>query len=490
MASHAKPAGSGTKRIKGKIIILEDRCKGCDFCVEHCPRDVLGISTQFNEKGYHPPEVINEENCTFCGLCERICPDFAIYITTEEEVEEVKPEVKKVYANRNKNLPIVKSTMKGEFFMQGDIACAEGAIAAGCRFFGGYPITPASEIAERMAYRLPMLDGVFIQFEDEIASMASIIGASFAGMKSFTATSGPGISLMTENIGLGMMMEAPCVVVNVQRGSPSTGLPTSWGQSDMMQAKWGSHGDYGSISLCPKSPQEIFDLTIRAFNLAEKYRLPVFIMTDAIVGHMTEKVVIPPVEEIEIFDRKYTNKSTDKYLPYEIGKSMIPDFAKAGDGYRYHTTGLTHDERGYPDMTEQCQKSVVTRLVEKITKNIDDIMMIEEIDIEGADVIVVCYGITARTVIPAIEKAKKKGIKVGYMRLITVWPFPEQRIKELSRKCAGFVVPELNLGQIALEVERCAFPDARTKGVTHAGGGIHDFNDIVKAIEEVAHGKK
>ncbi|HHI87903.1 MAG TPA: 2-oxoacid:acceptor oxidoreductase subunit alpha [Candidatus Cloacimonetes bacterium] len=381
------------------------------------------------------------------------------------------------------------SRLHGEFFMQGDIACAEGAVAAGCRFFGGYPITPASEIAERMAMRLPLLDGVFIQYEDEIASMAGILGASWAGVKSMTATSGPGISLMNENIGLGMMMETPCVVVNVQRGSPSTGLPTSWGQSDMMQARWGSHGDYGSISLCPNSPQEFFDLTITAFNFSEKYRLPVFLMADALVGHMTEKVIIPPVEELNIINRRYTNKKTNEYLPYEYGEDLIPDFAKAGDGYRYHTTGLTHDKRGYPDMSFECQNECVPRLVNKIKTHIDDISLIEERDIEGADVIVVSYGISSRTALPAIEMAKKKGIKVGYLRLITVWPFPEEKIRELAKNVAGFVVPELNLGQVALEVERCACKNAMTKCVPHPGGGIHKFEDIVQVIEEVAHGK-
>ncbi len=380
-----------------------------------------------------------------------------------------------------------KSKLHGEFFMQGDIASAEGAVSAGCRFFGGYPITPASEIAERMAYRLPLLDGVFVQFEDEIASMASILGASWAGVKSMTATSGPGISLKLENIGLGIMMEVPCVIVNVQRGGPSTGLPTLWGQSDMMQARWGSHGDYMTIALCPKSPQEMFDLTIVAFNYAEKYRLPVFILTDAIVGHMTEKVIVPPVEEIEIFDRRYTTKSPGEYKPYEIGENMVPDFAKAGDGYRYHSTGLTHDERGYPVMTEKCQLESIPRLINKIKDQADDIILLEERDTGDADVIVVAYGITARTVVPAIEKAKKKGIKVGLLRLITAWPFPEKRIRELAQKVKGFVVPELNMGQMVLEVERCAIKWASVKSVPHPGGGIHDFNVVCKAIEEVAY---
>ena len=384
-----------------------------------------------------------------------------------------------------------KSNFHGEYFVQGNIACAEGAISAGCRFFGGYPITPASEVAERMAHRLPQLDGVFIQFEDEIASMASILGASWAGSKSMTASSGPGISLMLENIGLGMMMETPCVIVNVQRGSPSTGLPTTWGQSDMMQARWGSHGDYGSISLAPKSPQEFYDLTVVAFNLSEKYRLPVFVMSDAIVGHMTEKVIIPPVEELEIIDRKYTTKKPGHYNPYTIEPGQwVPDFAKVGDGHLFHSTGLTHDERGYPDMSEKCHVNLVGRLLDKINKNRDDIIMLEERDIEGADVVVVSFGITSRTVIPSIEKAKKKGIKVGYLRLITVWPFPDQYIKELSRKIGGFVVPEINMGQIVLEVERCAGGNCKTISLPHPGGGLHKTEDVVNAIQEAANARK
>lgn len=382
-----------------------------------------------------------------------------------------------------------QSNLHGEFFLQGNVACAEAAVSAGCRFFGGYPITPASEIAERMAFRLPQVGGAFVQFEDEIGSMASILGASWAGVKSMTASSGPGISLMLENIGLGIMMEAPCVIVNVQRGSPSTGLPTSWGQSDMMQARFGSHGDYGVIALAPKSPQEYFDLTVKAFNFSEKYRLPVFVMSDAVVGHMTEKVVIPPVEELEIIDRKYTDKKPEDYHPYEIKKGdWVPDFAKAGDGYLYHSTGLTHDHRGYPDMSEKCHVQLVNRLIDKIKKNIDDISMVEERDLEGADVIVVSYGITSRTVVPGINLAKKKGIKVGYLRLITVWPFPEQKIRDLAKKVKGFVVPEINMGQVVIDVERCA-GCVKTISVPHPGGGLHKPEDIARAIEEVAYAK-
>jgi len=316
------------------------------------------------------------------------------------------------------------SKLHGEFFMQGDVACAEGALAAGCRFLGGYPITPATEIAERMAFRLPILDGVFIQFEDEIASMAGILGASWGGVKSLTSTSGPGISLMNENIGLGMMMEIPCVIVNVQRAGPSTGLPTTYAHGDIMQARFGSHGDYGVIALSPKSPQEMFDLTVVAFNYSEKYRMPVFVLADSVVGHMTEKVVIPRVEELEIFDRVYTSKKPGEFKPYELDGKNVPDFARAGDGYRFHATGLTHDDRGYPDMTEEAQLKCVPRLQTKISEHADDIILLEEKNTEDAEVIVVAYGITSRTIQPSIEQARKSGIKVGMLRPKTIWPFP------------------------------------------------------------------
>lgn len=376
--------------------------------------------------------------------------------------------------------------LKGVYFMQGDIACAEAALLAGCRFFAGYPITPASEIAERLSYRLPVFEnGAFIQMEDEIASMAAILGGSWAGVKSMTATSGPGFSLMNENLGLGYMMEVPCVVVNVQRGSPSTGLPTHWGQSDMMQAKFGTHGDVGVIGLCPKSPQELFDLTITAFNLSETYRLPVIILTDAIVGHMTERVIIPDIREIKIVDRKYTNAPSEKYLPYKPDKNLVPPFAKAGDGYAIHTTGLTHNEKGYPDMSERAHIENVTRIVDKIQKNKDKIIMLEEIDLEECDVVVVAYGITARTVVPGIELARKKGIRVGILRLITAWPFCDEKIKELSKRVSGFVVAELNLGQMVREVERFS-GNCRVRALTHPGGGFHKPEDIMNAILEVA----
>jgi 2-oxoglutarate ferredoxin oxidoreductase subunit alpha len=318
--------------------------------------------------------------------------------------------------------------------------------------------------------------------EDELASMAAVVGASWTGSKSLTVTSGPGFSLMMENIGLGAMMETPCVVVNVQRGGPSTGLPTMTGQADMMQARWGSHGDYELIALSPESPQEAFDLTIDAFNLSELYRVPVMFMMDECVGHMTEKVVIPPAEEIEIVQRKLTTEPPGQYLPYKVNGNYVPDFARAGDGYRFHTTGLTHDERGYPVMSADCQEKCVRRLLDKITKNADKIVRFDEEDTDGADVVVVSYGITARVARMGIDMARKAGVKVGVMRLIVVWPFPEKRIRELAGKIGAFVVPEINYGQIVLEVERCAAGQAAAVCVPHGGGGVHDPKDICDAI--------
>jgi 2-oxoglutarate ferredoxin oxidoreductase subunit alpha len=285
-----------------------------------------------------------------------------------------------------------------------------------------------------------------------------------------------------ENIGLAAMMETPCVVVNVQRGGPSTGLPTMVGQGDMMQAKWGSHGDYELIAMSPQSPQEAFDLTIDAFNLSETYRVPVMFMMDECVGHMTEKVVIPPAENVEIEPRVLTDAKPGEYLPYKVNGRPIPDFARAGDGYRFHTTGLTHDERGYPVMSAECQETNVRRLIDKIRANADQIIRIEEEDIEGAEVVVLAYGITARVTRMAIDMARRKGVKVGFIRLVVVWPFPERRVAELAGQIAAFVVPEINYGQIALEVERCAAGKCPTVLVPHGGGGVHDPKAILEAI--------
>ena len=379
-----------------------------------------------------------------------------------------------------------KGVLTGEYYLDGDHACTEGALAAGCRFFAGYPITPSTEVAERFCARIPMVGGLFIQMEDELASMAAIVGAAWGGKKTMSVTSGPGFSLMMENLGLAVMMETPCVLVNVQRGGPSTGLPTMVGQADMMQARWGSHGDYEIIALSPASPQDSFDYTIKAFNLAERYRVPVLVMMDECVGHMTEKVVIPKADEIDIVPRRLTKLPPQKYLPYHPNDDLVPDMIVAGEGYHIHSTGLTHDEKGYPAMKANTQHTLVNRLVDKIRKNVDDIVEIEEDQTEDADIIVMAYGITSRVTMPAIFKARKNGMKVGYIKMVTVWPFPEKRVRELAAKAKAFVMPEINLGQVVLELERVVAGKAKVLHVPHAGGWVHDPEDIYNVILEAA----
>ncbi|MCX5853051.1 MAG: 2-oxoacid:acceptor oxidoreductase subunit alpha, partial [Deltaproteobacteria bacterium] len=299
-----------------------------------------------------------------------------------------------------------KAVLTGTYFMNGDHACCEGALAAGCRFFAGYPITPATEIAERMSRRLPEIGGLYIQMEDEIASMAAILGASWGGVKAMTGTSGPGFSLMMENIGLGICTETPCVVCNVQRSGPSTGLPTLVGQGDMMQARWGSHGHYEVIVLAPSSPQEMFDFTIRAFNLSEQYRIPVIIMADEVIGHMNERVVIPPEGEIERVERRKPRVPPGDYLPYRPDQDGVAPMANCGEGYRIHITGLTHDERGYPGMNAETQAQMVNRLIQKIVKNRDRIIRTENLYLDDAEVVVVAYGISARSARQAVRDAR------------------------------------------------------------------------------------
>jgi 2-oxoglutarate ferredoxin oxidoreductase subunit alpha len=381
-----------------------------------------------------------------------------------------------------------KGVLTGSHFLDGDHACSEGALAAGCRFVAGYPITPSTEVVERIASRFPHVGGMFIQMEDEIASSIAIQGAVWGGKKAMTVTSGPGFSLMMEHIGLAAMTETPCVFVDVQRAGPSTGLPTQPAQGDMMQARWGSHGDYGIIALSPNSPQECFDLTIRAFNLSEQYRVPVMFMMDECVGHMTERVVIPPADRIEITPRRFYSGPKSEYIPYGTNGDLVPDIVKAGDGYNIHVTGLTHDERGYPSMTVQTQEKLIPRLVNKIKHNADNIVDIVEDKVEGAEVVVVTYGITSRTAIPAIEQARREGIKVGHLRLVVVWPFPEKRVRELASTVKAFVVPELNLGQMVYEVERCVAGRSRVELVGHAGGTVHNPRDIYHVIKNCSKG--
>ncbi len=378
-----------------------------------------------------------------------------------------------------------KNVLTGSHYLDGNHACAEGAIAAGCKFFAGYPITPSTEIAERVSRRFPLLGGIFIQMEDELASMNAILGAAWGGKKSMTCTSGPGFSLMMENFGLGIMLETPCVLVNVQRGGPSTGLPTLPGQADMMQARWGSHGDYEVIALAPDSPQESFELAIHAFNLSEKYRMPVLIMTDECVGHMTEKVVIPPADTIELVERRFTDKKPGEARPYDpVDNGGPPPMLPVGEGHRFHVTGLTHDERGYPVINAEAHEKNVRHLIDKIANNVDDIIWLEEKDVDGADVVVMAYGISSRVMQPAIAKARKEGIKVGQIKMVTVWPFPEKRVRELAAKVKALVMVEMNYGQVFLEMDRCAAGKCKTVLVGHAGGTVHKPEVIYKAIKE------
>jgi len=379
-----------------------------------------------------------------------------------------------------------RGVLTGAHFLSGNEATCEGALAAGCRFVAGYPITPSTDIVERIASRFPTLGGTFIQMEDEIASSIAILGAVWAGQKAMTVTSGPGFSLMMEHIGLAAISETPCVIVDVQRGGPSTGLPTLPGQADLMQARWGSHGDYEIIALAPNSPQESFEMTIEAFNLAEQWRVPVFLMADECVGHMVEKVVIPPAEEIEIYPRRYTKQPPDQYMPFRAGADLVPEMARAGQGYNLHVTGLTHDERGYPVINAACQEQLVRRLVDKIRLHADEIVSCEEYGLEDCEIVLVSFGITSRIAFRALQLARKEGLRVGMLRLRTIWPFPETRVRELAQRVGAFVVAEMNLGQMVYEVERCAAGKARTLLAPHAGGTVHSPAQILELIRKAA----
>jgi 2-oxoglutarate ferredoxin oxidoreductase subunit alpha len=368
-------------------------------------------------------------------------------------------------------------------FEQGDIACTYGALLAGCTFFGGYPITPATETAEAMSQLMPKVGGVYIQMEDEIASISAVIGASWAGVKSMTATSGPGFSLMMENIGYACMTETPCVVVNVQRSGPSTGQPTMAAQGDMLQARWGTHGDHEIIAFSPSSVQEVMDLTIHSFNMAEKYRTPVMLMMDADVGHMREKIVIP--DEVKIEDRVPATIEKGEYVPFRTGYthkgSLVPEFAPFGSGYKTYVTGLTHDERGLP-VTDNAEvhTRIVTRMMEKITRDREKITMFEEKYMDDADMAVVAYGITARSALTAVEMARKKGIKAGYLRMISVWPFPIKEIERIGQTVKKIYVPEMNLGQMVHPIRE--YSCAECVPVSKIGGEVHQPKEILEAM--------
>ena len=377
--------------------------------------------------------------------------------------------------------------MVEEQFVLGNEACALGAIAAGCRFFAGYPITPSTEIAEKMSYLLPKYGGTFIQMEDEIASVGTIIGASWSGLKSMTATSGPGISLMQENIGYGFMTETPIVIVNVQRGSPSTAQPTMSAQADMMQVRWGSHGDYEPIALAPSSVQEFFDFTVEAFNLSEKYRLPVTILADEVVGHMREKLIIP--DKVDIVTRTMP-ELTDDYLPFDAPENGTTPMPAFGEGYNIHVTGLTHDERGYPDTNNpETHHNLVQRLCDKVLKNREDICSVKKEFWDDADIIIVSCGSPYRSVGAAIKMAREEGIKVGSLKINTPWPFPEDEVKIIAEDVGDIIVPEMNLGQMVHEVERVVAGKANVHLIGKIGGVLHKPEEILAKIKEINEGE-
>jgi 2-oxoglutarate ferredoxin oxidoreductase subunit alpha len=357
-------------------------------------------------------------------------------------------------------------------FWQGNTACAEGALAAGCNFFGGYPITPSTEVAEHMAVKLPKKNGVFIQMEDEIASMAAIIGAAWTGARSMTATSGPGFSLMMENIGYAVMTETPCVIVNIQRGGPSTGQPTMAAQGDMLQCRFGSHGDYSIIALCPSSVQEMYTLTAKAFNLADRYRVPVFLMADEIVGHMREKITVP--DTVEKVPRRELEKGV---LPFYPEHDLVPGFATFGKGHGVHVTGLTHDERGYPCATNvRLHHNLVKRLVDKVENARHDVADYEVIN-PDAEQVFIAYGAPVRAVQQVLHDNPDKNI--GFLQIRTVWPFPEFALKEF-RNARRFLVPELNFGQMVREIERHA--KVPVVSIPKLGGDLHLPSELAAAL--------
>ncbi len=377
--------------------------------------------------------------------------------------------------------PVVK-------LLQGNEACAEAAIAAGCRFFGGYPISPSSEIAEHMSVRLPQVGGRFIQMEDEIAAMGSILGAAMTGAKAMTATSGPGYSLKQENIGYAVMAEIPCVIVNVRRGGPSTGLPTLPAQADVMQARGGTHGDHPAVALAPASVREVYDETIRAFNISERFRVPVTVLIDEIIAHMRERIVLPDPGEITLWERPRPAVPPEQYLPYGDTPTGVPPMADFGAGYRHHVTGLYHDARGLPKDSPDLVDALQRRLMRKIELGLLDIQKYEEVSLalEEARLAVVAYGASARSAKAAIRMARAKGISVGMLRPVTLWPFPEDPIAALAKRMRHILVVEMNLGQVALEVERVARGLCPIHRVNRVTGEPIPPEQILEKIEEAA----
>ncbi|WP_448382279.1 2-oxoacid:acceptor oxidoreductase subunit alpha [Desulfosoma sp.] len=372
-----------------------------------------------------------------------------------------------------------------QVLLQGNEAMVEGALAAGCTFFAGYPITPATEISEVMSVKLPAVGGTFIQMEDEIASMGAIIGASLAGAKSMTATSGPGFSLMQENLGFACVAEVPCVVVNVMRGGPSTGLPTNVAQGDVMQARWGTHGDHPIIVLAVSTTKDCFDITVKAFNLAEKYRTPVIILSDEVVAHTREKVRIPHPEEVEVVDRIRPNMPPEWYIPYEDNSRGVPPMGIFGDGYRYHVTGLIHDIRGFPTQRADEIVPFLTRIHRKISQNFFDILMVDTEEADDADVVVIAYGSVARSARRAVREARRRGVRAGLIQLITLWPFPRQILEPYLKRVRAVLVPELNMGQISREVKRINQGMTRIETLNRIDGNLITPDEILVRLLKI-----
>jgi 2-oxoglutarate ferredoxin oxidoreductase subunit alpha len=370
--------------------------------------------------------------------------------------------------------------------LQGNHACALGAVAAGCRFYAGYPITPSSEIAERMALELPKLGGIFIQMEDEIASMGAVLGASMGGMKAMTATSGPGFSLKQEHLGYSAGAEIPCVIANVMRGGPSTGMPTRPAQGDIMQARWGTHGDHAVIVLAPASVKEVFNETRRAFALSEKFRVPVVVLYDEVIGHLVETIEIPKSGTSKQIERKWADSDPETFQPYAQTDDLIPPMARPGDGYRTHTTGLTHAENGFPTQDPETVKRVTARMIGKMEKHADEIKSFEALDCQDADTIVVAIGISARAVSHALKIARREGQKIGMFRPITLWPFPETDFKQITAKAKTIIVAEMNAGQLVLEIERLVSKGQKIERINRIDGEALEPVEILDKIRKVS----
>jgi len=364
--------------------------------------------------------------------------------------------------------------------LQGNEAVVEGALYAGCRFFAGYPITPATEISEVMSWRLPAVGGTFIQMEDEIASMGAVIGASLAGTKAMTATSGPGFSLMQENLGFGVIAEVPCVIVNVMRGGPSTGLPTMVSQGDVQQARWGTHGDHPIIVLAVSTTQECFELTVKAFNLSERFRTPVIILSDEVVAHTREKIILPPATPLEVVERLRPDMPPEWYVPYADTASGVPPMGIFGDGYRYHVTGLIHDVHGFPTERPDEIEPFLQRLFRKINQHFHDIMLVRQEQTADAELLVVAYGSVARSARRAVAEARERGIKAGLLQLITLWPFPRRHLEPLLRQVKAVLVPELNMGQMSREVKRVNQGITRIETLNRIDGNLITPGEIVE----------